>query len=41
MAIFEPTDGMPEKLGRIIGGIITLTVYGGIAWMMATASGLL
>ena len=41
MAIFEPTDGLPEKLGKVIGGAISLVVYGGIAWMMATASGLL
>jgi hypothetical protein len=40
MTIFEPGDGLPEKVGAIIGAAIILTVYLGALSMMARASGL-
>ena len=30
-------DGPPEKIGTALGAIVVITVYAGIAWMMARA----
>jgi hypothetical protein len=34
-------SGMPEKIGYALGAIVILVIYVGIAWMVATASGIL
>jgi hypothetical protein len=34
-------SGMPEKIGDALGAIVILVIYVGIAWMVATASGIM
>ncbi|WP_281352990.1 hypothetical protein [Allomesorhizobium camelthorni] len=34
-------DGLPEKIGDLLGAVVTVVVYVGIAWMVAMASGLI
>ncbi len=34
-------DGLPEKIGDALGAVVILVIYVGIAWMVATASGLI
>ena len=41
MANVDPPDGRPEKIGTIIGALVTAVVYAGYAWMMLKASGVL
>ncbi|EHK52977.1 hypothetical protein MAXJ12_32569 [Mesorhizobium alhagi CCNWXJ12-2] len=34
-------DGLPERIGDLLGAVVIVVVFAAIAWMVALASGLI
>ena len=39
--MFEPDDGLPEKIGTVLGATFMAAIFLGVAFMMAQASGVI
>ncbi len=37
--LFDKADGLPEKIGTVLGLLVVVPLYIGVALMMARASG--